>query len=53
MLLKRGGAVVWFTGLPASGKTTLARRVARLLAAHHPVLLDSDAVRPVFAPRLG
>ena len=53
MLLKRGGAVVWFTGLPASGKTTLARRVARLLAAHHPVMLDSDALRPVIAPRLG
>jgi len=35
--------VVWFTGLPASGKTTLARRVREL--AGEGVLLDSDEVR--------
>lgn len=39
------GAVVWFTGLPASGKTTLARRVRELLASTPCVLLDSDEVR--------
>lgn len=42
------GAVVWFTGLPASGKTTLARRVQATLVAEHPcVLLDGDDLRPI------
>ena len=38
------GFVIWFTGLPAAGKTTLARAVQQALAARqiHPVLLDSD-----------
>lgn len=42
-----GGAIVWFTGLPSSGKTTLARRAqARLAAAGRAaVVLDSDEVR--------
>jgi adenylylsulfate kinase len=49
------GAVVWFTGLPASGKTTLAGRAhaeltRRGIAA---VLLDSDELRLVLAPELG
>jgi adenylylsulfate kinase len=41
------GAIVWFTGLPASGKSTLARRVqARLIARGKAVvLLDGDEVR--------
>ncbi|HVK88157.1 MAG TPA: adenylyl-sulfate kinase, partial [Kofleriaceae bacterium] len=38
------GAVVWFTGLPASGKTTLATRV-RAAIVDPCVLLDSDEVR--------
>ena len=40
-------AIVWFTGLPSSGKTTLARRAqARLAAAGRPaVVLDSDELR--------
>jgi adenylylsulfate kinase len=38
------GVVVWFTGLPASGKTTLATRVRASLVAPC-VLLDSDEVR--------
>lgn len=37
--------VVWFTGLPASGKTTLAHRVAELLGSPPPIVLDSDEVR--------
>lgn len=43
----RPGPVAWLTGLPASGKTTLARRVvARLRAAGvAALLLDSDEVR--------
>jgi len=43
------GAVVWFTGLPSSGKSTLARAVqARLANAGRSVaLLDSDELRDV------
>jgi len=39
------GALVWFTGLPASGKTTLARRVARRVGPA--IVLDSDEMRDV------
>ena len=44
---RRRGLVVWLTGLPASGKTTLGRRlVARLRAAGGTaLLLDSDELR--------
>jgi len=38
------GAIVWFTGLPASGKTTLAQRVRERLARPS-ILLDSDQLR--------
>ena len=39
--------VLWFTGLPASGKSTTANRVERRLAAigRHSYLLDGDNVR--------
>jgi adenylylsulfate kinase len=40
------GAVVWFTGLPASGKSTLAAAVRERLG-NVPVLLDSDALREI------
>ena len=36
------GVVVWFTGLPASGKTTLARRVRERLPRG--VLLDGGKI---------
>jgi len=40
------GIVLWFTGLPASGKSTLATRVRDRLAARRScVVLDSDALR--------
>jgi adenylyl-sulfate kinase len=41
------GALVWFTGLSASGKTTLARAVERELHARgvHTYRLDGDVVR--------
>jgi adenylylsulfate kinase len=38
------GVVVWFTGLPASGKTTLANRV-RARLSRGSVVLDSDELR--------
>jgi adenylylsulfate kinase len=40
------GAIVWFTGLPASGKTTLAGRVQAKLSRGS-LVLDSDALRDV------
>lgn len=50
--MSSGGAVVWLTGLPASGKSTLAARIRQRLVAlgAGSVLLDSDALRPVLAP---
>lgn len=47
------GFVIWFTGLPAAGKTTLARAVAAQLAdAGVPTqLLDSDELRRVLTPQ--
>ena len=41
------GRIVWFTGLPASGKSTLAERLrARLSRRGTPVvILDGDAIR--------
>lgn len=49
------GVVVWFTGLPSSGKTTLAHRVAEALAERsiHPVVLDGDEVRGLLRPHPG
>jgi adenylylsulfate kinase len=46
------GVVVWLTGLPASGKSTLADRVAaRLRAMPRPIaILDGDAVRAALRP---
>jgi adenylylsulfate kinase len=41
------GAVVWFTGLSGSGKTTIARAVDRLLldAGRRSYMLDGDSLR--------
>jgi len=49
------GAVVWLTGLPASGKSTLARRIVTRLreAGREPLLLDSDELHEVLVPRHG
>ena len=49
------GVVVWFTGLPAAGKSTLAEQVRdRLKAEKIPVcLLDGDVVRTCLVPPLG
>ena len=47
--------VVWFTGLPSSGKTTLAREVQTRLRGSGAVscLLDSDTLRELLSPLLG
>ena len=47
--------VLWFTGLPASGKSTTANRVERKLAAlgRHSYLLDGDNVRLGLSRDLG
>lgn len=49
------GTVVWFTGLPSSGKSSLASEVRRrvLMSGTTPCLLDSDVVRRILAPTLG
>ena len=46
------GFAIWLTGLPASGKTTLAQEVAKELALRDvPVhILDSDELRRVLTP---
>jgi adenylylsulfate kinase len=49
------GIVVWLTGLPSSGKSTLARAVRdRLLSqGTSPCILDGDVLRAIIAPTLG
>jgi bifunctional enzyme CysN/CysC len=44
---RHNGAVVWLTGLPASGKSTLARALERRLFTRggSPILLDGDTLR--------
>ncbi len=52
---RRGGATVWLTGLPASGKSSLAVRLERVLAdAGRPAyLLDGDNLRHGLTAGLG
>jgi bifunctional enzyme CysN/CysC len=44
---RHNGAVVWLTGLPGAGKSTLARALERQLFARggSPILLDGDTLR--------
>ncbi len=50
-----GGFVLWLTGLPASGKTTLARELERRLraAGRRVEVLDGDEVRRWLSPEAG
>lgn len=47
---RKDGFVLWFTGLPGSGKTTLAQEICRRLQNHRTSVehLDGDQVREVF-----
>ncbi|HSD87943.1 MAG TPA: adenylyl-sulfate kinase [Kofleriaceae bacterium] len=49
------GVVAWFTGLPSSGKSTLAGQVAAELRLRgvEAVVLDSDDLRGALVPRPG
>ena len=51
-MTSKNPTAIWLTGIPASGKTTLAGRVvSRLREAKAPVLwLDSDDLRAVLTP---
>ena len=53
--MKKGGFVLWFTGLPASGKTTVANLVkAELLNLGYKVeVLDGDDLRKKLDPEIG
>jgi bifunctional enzyme CysN/CysC len=44
---RQKASVLWFTGLPSAGKSTIANRLERRLHAmgHHTYLLDGDNVR--------
>jgi adenylyl-sulfate kinase len=48
------GAILWLTGLPGSGKTTLAHAVGPRLAAEGPLqILDGDEMRTHLSKELG
>lgn len=48
------GVVVWLTGLPSSGKTTLAWAIRDRLGDRRPsCVLDSDALRDALVPNPG
>jgi adenylylsulfate kinase len=51
---QRSGFIVWMTGLPCAGKTTLARGLQQKLAALMPTeVLDGDEMRQILSPELG
>jgi adenylyl-sulfate kinase len=53
--MKRQGFVVWFTGLPSSGKSTLAQMIQRALdeAGFAVEVLDGDEIRQRLTKGLG
>lgn len=48
----RSGFAVWFTGLPASGKTSIAQKMCQILAEQGITIVhfDSDELRKVLTP---
>lgn len=55
VILPEKGITLWFTGLPCSGKSTLAEAVGEHLkkTGHRVVLLDGDVVRKTICRDLG
>ncbi len=55
LLLNQHGLVIWFTGLPASGKSTLAIAVERMLYSREFLtqVLDGDKIRNGLNSNLG
>jgi len=50
----RQGAILWFTGLSGSGKSSLSQALAPIIAQHHPVeILDGDQMRKALCRDLG
>lgn len=51
----REGFVVWLTGLPGAGKTTIAKKLAEELRrrGHRVEIMDGDEVRRNISPELG
>ena len=48
------GKVIWLTGLPCSGKTTIANELNKLMKEiNHVVVLDGDEVRETISANLG
>ncbi|WP_273786588.1 sulfate adenylyltransferase subunit CysN [Brucella intermedia] len=54
-LMKQQPRILWFTGLPASGKSTIANLVEKLFHAdgRHTILLDGDNIRHGLSRDLG
>ncbi len=54
-LNKHGSVIVWFTGLPSSGKSTLANEVEKVLIQRHirTYILDGDNIRVGLCNDLG
>jgi len=54
-LKRQRPCIMWFTGLPASGKSTIARLVERKLVnlGHHTYMLDGDNLRHGLSRDLG
>lgn len=51
---ERSGFILWLTGMPCAGKTTLARGVQKEIAAFGPAqVLDGDDMRKLLSPELG
>lgn len=50
---EKPGWVIWLTGLPASGKTTVAQLIQQMLSAQNvdSILLDSDTLRQILTPQ--